>query len=92
MPKHIAAEPLEFLADQCLAESKRKQYPLDILSAGGYLHLEVSELIEALRGKRGNAEHEAADVLFQLLTIIRSRRLNIDRILKRLEKLAPELE
>ena len=35
---------------------------------GTYLHLEVSEYIEAMRGKRGNINEEAADILFVRLS------------------------
>jgi hypothetical protein len=34
-----------------------------------YLHLEASELIEALRGKHGDPKSEAADVLLVLMSI-----------------------
>jgi hypothetical protein len=36
---------------------------------GAYLHLEASELIEAIRGKRGEPVKEAADVLLVLMSI-----------------------
>ena len=36
---------------------------------GAYLHLEASELIEAIRGKRGDPTSEAADVLIVLMSI-----------------------
>lgn len=36
---------------------------------GAYLHLESSELIEAIRGKHGDPLHEAADVLLVLMSI-----------------------
>ncbi len=34
-----------------------------------YLHLEASELIEAIRGKHGDPLDEAGDVLFVLMSI-----------------------
>lgn len=37
---------------------------------GAYLHLEASELIEAVRGKRGDVVDEAGDVLLVLLSIV----------------------
>jgi hypothetical protein len=48
---------------------KRRNWPLHWASRGVYLHLEASELIEALRGKRGSPLLEAADVLLVLMSI-----------------------
>ena len=51
-------------------------------SRGGcYLHLEVSEFIESLRGKGGSPpEEEAADVLFVLLSTCRGNKVDLDRV------------
>jgi NTP pyrophosphatase (non-canonical NTP hydrolase) len=40
---------------------------------GAYLHLEASELIEAIRGKHGDPLKEAADVLLVLMSITEYR-------------------
>lgn len=59
----------------------------DWLSAGCYLHLECSELIEALRGKgKESAEHELGDVLFILLSMARHYGIDIDNALKKVEQ------
>lgn len=45
----------------------RRGWSTDWPSRGVYMHLEVSELIEAFRGKRGDPTKEAADVLITLM-------------------------
>jgi hypothetical protein len=73
------------LADEVKRLRADNSLPADILSVcrergwnlhwthrGAYLHLEASELIEALRGKRGDPLHEAADVLLVLMSITQS--------------------
>ena len=57
------------LAPRILAMCKKRGWSLDWSSRGVYLHLEASELIEALRGKRGDPKSEAADVLLVLMSI-----------------------
>jgi len=48
---------------------------------GCYLHLESSELIEALRGKGGNPTDEAGDVLGVLMSIIITENLDWNKVL-----------
>lgn len=57
------------LAPRILAMCKKRGWSLDWSSRGVYLHLEASELIEALRGKRDDPKSEAADVLLVLMSI-----------------------
>ncbi len=57
------------LAPRILAMCKRRGWSLHWSARGAYLHLESSELIEALRGKRGDPKSEAADVLLVLMSI-----------------------
>ena len=57
------------LAPRVLAMCKQRNWSLHWTSRGAYLHLEASELIEALRGKRGDPLAEAADVLLVLMSI-----------------------
>ncbi len=52
------------------------------------LHLEVSELIEAVRGKHGNPIEEAGDVLFVLLSIIREYDLDLEAVVAHIEQKA----
>ena len=65
----LAPEAGERLAPRVLAMCKQREWSLHWTSRGAYLHLEVSELIEALRGKRGDPTAEAADVLLVLMSI-----------------------
>jgi phosphoribosyl-ATP pyrophosphohydrolase len=88
MNKHALVDRVAETAHRCYNTSINKNYPMDLLAAGGYLHLEVSEFIEALRNKRGIGAHEAADVLFQLLTMLHARNVNINEMLLKLEELA----
>jgi NTP pyrophosphatase (non-canonical NTP hydrolase) len=57
------------LAPRILAMCKRRGWSLHWSARGAYLHLEASELIEAIRGKRGDPKSEAADVLLVLMSI-----------------------
>lgn len=61
---------------------KRKGWVKDWRHGGCYLHLEASELIEALRGKRGNPAEEVADVLTALLSMAEHYSVNIDEVLE----------
>ncbi len=63
--------------------------------AGCYLHLEVFEFIEALRGKGDSKPvSEAADVLFVLLSMCLNNGISLDDLYKELEspKYHPKLE
>ena len=67
--QHGAAQPPGALPARVLAMCQKRGWSLHWTSRGAYLHLEASELIEALRGKRGRALAEAADVLLVLMSI-----------------------
>ena len=49
-------------------------------NGGCYLHLEVSEFIEALRGK-GDPVEEAGDVLFVLLSMLKYANIDLDKVI-----------
>lgn len=53
--------------------------------SGVMLHLEVSEFIEALRGKRGNPIEEAGDIIFVLLSILEGYNIPIAAVLASVE-------
>lgn len=72
------------LAKQCLEKCDKMGWSRNWSNGGCYLHLEVSELIEALRGK-GNPTEEAGDVLFVFLSIISSHNISFDNIIKSLQ-------
>lgn len=63
-------DDLESLASQVVAVCQHRGWSLHWTERGAYLHLESSELIEAVRGKRGDIAKEAGDVLFVLLSIL----------------------
>ncbi len=59
---------------------------------GAYLHLESSELIEALRGKRGDPVGEAADVLLVLMSITESNGIAWNDVLAQCVRTVEKLE
>jgi NTP pyrophosphatase (non-canonical NTP hydrolase) len=63
------AEALECLPAKILTMCKKRGWSLHWTHRGAYLHLESSELIEAIRGKRGDPADEAGDVLLVLMSI-----------------------
>lgn len=72
------AETLGNLADDALAACEARGWRTDWSARGCYLHLEVSELIEACRGKGDSSkEEEAADVLLVLLSLCASYQVNL---------------
>lgn len=52
--------------------------------SGLMLHLEVSEFIEALRGKHGDPIEEADDILFVLFSILNKYHISIKTVLESL--------
>ena len=60
-------------------------------NGGCYLHLEASELIEALRGK-GDPVSEAADVIIALLALTSHHDISVDDILVQLNRIVEGLE
>lgn len=69
---------LKFVNDVCEYHKWDKGW-----SRGGcYMHLEVSEFIEALRGK-GDSEDELGDVLFTVLAVADYHKLDVIKALER---------
>lgn len=64
----------------CQSEGWEKSWK----GGGCYLHLEASELIEALRGKGNNPTEEGGDVLFTLFALLAHYDINIDDCAKAL--------
>ena len=60
---------LNLMAARVVQMCKKREWPLHWTHRGAYLHLESSELIEAIRGKRGEPVDEAGDVLLVLMSI-----------------------
>lgn len=85
----VAAE-LDVLAARARAKCIAKGWKTDWSSRGCYLHLEASELIEAIRGKRGTPQGEAADLLFVLLSLLAEYRVEAHLVLAALDELLRE--
>jgi len=93
-----------FLPKQTLSASGDNQLPGDVLqmcrirdwslhwtARGAYLHLESSELIEAVRGKHGDPLKEAADVLIVLMSITSSNGIAWEEVLEKARSIVDEL-
>jgi len=77
------------LPGRVVALCKKRDWSLHWTCRGSYLHLESSELIEAVRGKRGDKLEEAADVLIVLMSITGSNGMAWDSVVsKAFEKVA----
>lgn len=62
-------DELNEMAARVVAMCKKRGWSLHWTHRGAYLHLESSELIEAIRGKHGDPNDEAGDVLLVLMSI-----------------------
>ena len=72
---------LDELAVKASAVCTEKGWTRGWSEGGCHLHLEVSEFIEALRGKGDSPpEEEAADVLFVLLSICQGNGVDLDEV------------
>jgi len=80
------------LPARVLAMCKARGWSLHWTHRGAYLHLEASELIESLRGKRGDPLGEAADVLLVLMSITESNGLPWDAVLAQCVRTVEKLE
>ena len=80
------------LASRVLAMCKKRDWSLHWTARGSYLHLEASELIESLRGKRGDPKSEAADVLLVLMSITENAGIAWSDVLKQVEETCSRLE
>lgn len=90
MENHITLQQLISRVD---AICVKRQWQKDWLGGGCYLHLEVSEFIESLRGKGdSNPVSEAGDVLFVLLAMLAHHQINVDDVLDELKYTLEKLE
>jgi formylglycine-generating enzyme required for sulfatase activity len=80
------------LPARVLAMCRQRNWSLDWTCRGAYLHLESSELIEALRGKRGNPKAEAADVLLVLMSITENAGIPWGDVLEQVAATCTQLE
>ena len=77
------------LPQRAIEVCRRRGWDTHWTERGAYLHLEASELIEAVRGKRGKpaeeaVAEEAADVLFVLMSITEAQGLPWNKVLEQL--------
>ena len=79
------------LAKQVIEVCKKRGWSLHWTHRGAYLHLEASELIESLRGKKGIPLEEAADVLFVLMSITEHAGISWKDVEKQTQKLVDDL-
>ena len=75
------------LADKAIEVCRHHEWKRTWSNAGCYLHLEVSEFIEALRGKGDESPaSEAGDVLFVLLSMLRAHGIELGEVFDHLNK------
>jgi hypothetical protein len=79
---------LQALANGAAATCAERGWSREWKEAGVILHLECSEFIESLRGKRGQAIDEAADILFVVLSTMVAHGLSVESVMARLRMLA----
>lgn len=75
---------LDEFAEKCLNKCRFHEWSRDWKHVGAYLHLEVSEYTEAIRGKRGDPTEEAADILFVLFSSLAQEGIPVTDVLGRL--------
>lgn len=79
------------LAARVLVMCKHRGWSLHWTARGAYLHLESSELIEALRGKRGSVLGEAGDVLLVLMSITENAGIPWDEVVQQASRTCEKL-
>jgi len=89
---HALKAGLGGLPAKVLAVCKKRGWDLRWPARGAYLHLEASELIEALRGKRGEPTSEAADVLIVLMSITENAGIPFADVIAAAERTVERLE
>lgn len=84
------AETLRRMGEDALQACLARKWRTDWSARGCYLHLEVSELIEACRGKGDSSkEEEAADVLLVFLSLCAAYEIDLTAAMRLFnEKLA----
>lgn len=72
----------ETLACDVVTMCHKRGWSMHWTHRGAYLHLESSELIEAIRGKGGDPLKEAADVLLVLMSITEYHGIQWDDVMR----------
>lgn len=79
----MASVTIESVTQKAMRVCEQQGWSRGWSNGGCYLHLEVSEFIEALRGKGDEPpEGEAADVLFVLLSMLGAHDISPTRVLE----------
>ncbi len=84
---------LDLFLERINSVVKKKNWKKDWSSGGCYIHLEVSEFIESLRGKGDSTpSEEAAYVLFALFAVLGAENITIREVLAQLDKKIAQFE
>lgn len=84
---------LQNLIDRVGNMCRKKDWKKDWSNGGCYMHLEVSEFIESLRGKGYTPpKKEAADVIITLFAVLSNYNINATEVFNSLEDILAELE
>lgn len=83
---------IESLAAEVVEVCDLRGWSLHWTERGAYLHLESSELIEAVRGKHGDPTKEAGDVLFVLLSLVQPKGITFASVIAALQEKITELK
>jgi NTP pyrophosphatase (non-canonical NTP hydrolase) len=83
---------IEQVAAKARKVCEEKGWKRNWSNGGCYLHLEVSEFIESLRGKGDDSPaEEAADILFVLLAMLHAEGISAQTVLEILDKKCDDL-
>jgi len=81
------------IADRIGKIARQQGWKKDWANGGCYIHLEVSEFIEALRGKgKSTPETEAGDVLIAFFAVLDHYKIPVSVVLKEAAKTIKSLE
>ena len=80
------------LPARVVAMCKARGWSMHWTHRGAYLHLEASELIEAIRGKHGDPADEAGDVLLVLMSITEYAGIPFDAVIAKATAKLTKLE
>lgn len=87
--EHYVQNIMDRIGEVC----KRRNWKKDWSSGGCYIHLEVSEFIESLRGKGDSPPvKEAADVLITLFAVLKHYNISAKDLLNALEEIVEGIE
>jgi len=86
-------EKIQEYCDRVGAIVRKRGWKKDWSSGGCYIHLEVSEFIESLRGKGDSSPaDEGGDVLVAFFAVLDHYEIPVANVIKGLEKAIAELE